>query len=102
MKLDDVLRRLGLVGDDAFEIVQFRTLGDPEAGGAADLERIEEADRTVVVVSLWRWTHGPEGSDRDREGQLVFDATTGVLLDGGQGDPEAIVEAIAAMTRLEG
>lgn len=101
MKLDDVLRRLGLAGNDAFESAQFRTLGDPEAGGAADLERIEEADRTLVVVSLWRWTHGPGGGDRDREARLVFDAATGDLLPHSQGEPEAVVEAIAAMTRLE-
>lgn len=100
MNLDDLLQRLGLPDRQHFEAASFRSLGDPETGAAADIERIEGDDRTVVVVTLWRWTHGAEGGDRSREGRLTFDVVTGELVGDGQGDAEAIVAEIATMRSL--
>lgn len=81
---------------------QFRSLDDGQgAGAAADIERIERDSDVAVVVTVWEWAETLNGTSRDRLGRLVFDESTGKLLEQeSQGTPVEVARHFGGMKRM--
>lgn len=96
MKLDIFLSHCGLTKSQVQDGLQLRTLGNPDSGAAADVERVDDDRRSSVVVTVWEWQRELDGTSRQRVGRLAFDLASGALLSA-KGHPDALAQMIAGM-----